>query len=350
MSELCSADKVSYLANVFAICGADGRVTAPEVAVLKDVARRLNVTQAEVDVARNMIASGHYEMSIISDSRARRDNLEDMVMAALADGTIHEKESGPIEKLAKALRFVQADMDMLSRRAQHRLDGVLGAQAAADKKKAAAPQASPPPKPDPAPPPAEETPEAPAAEPEPEPEPETAPAAPVRPCDSRPSDVMACMRCRVASANSAGYCFGAGDALNVWGCRLLNQPWSAGSEWLTAGTFRPSGCFVFDRDAIRRLLDARTGSVACCPFFATAPVAQALAALPSQAWPGRRWKLRRSEGFETSTFLDVRRYAHGCMLHTKQSVAGVDPVGDALARRVIRDACRAAGRPVPGLD
>jgi len=43
--------------------------------------------------------------------------------------------------------------------------------------------------------------------------------------------------------------------------------------------------------------------------------------------------------------LTVRRYRQGCVLHARQAVGGVAPVGDLLARRVIRDA-RRRGSPV----
>ena len=138
---------------------------------------------------------------------------------------------------------------------------------------------------------------------------------------------------------------GEGEALNVWGCRLLRQPWRSGAVWLKAGTFRPSGCFVFDREKIRALLAEAAAQVACCPHFHPDAVARALATLPSQAWPGRRWTLRPPEAGEPGTPLTVRRYRQGCVLHARQAVGGVAPVGDLLARRVIRDA-RRRGSPV----
>ena len=350
MIELCQADKISYLANVFAICGVDGRFSPQEVAVLKEVARRLNVTQEEASAARTLVASGHYELALLSDSRARRDNLEDMVMAALADGDLQPKESAPIEKLAKALRFAQVDMDMIARRAQARLDTLFKAARAADKTPtapAAAATASSARAP---------LPKASAAAPAPQPAAQEVPAAdaedvePPAPLETPgpaalPGDIAACVRCRVAAQDQAAYCYGEGETLNVWGCRLLQQPWRSGATWLKAGSFRPSGCFVFDRETIRALLAEAAAQVACCPHFHPDAVARALATLPSQAWPGRRWTLRPPEAGEPGTPLTVRRYRQGCMLHARQTVGGVAPVGDLLARRVIRDA-RRRGSPV----
>jgi hypothetical protein len=102
---------------------------------------------------------------------------------------------------------------------------------------------------------------------------------------------------------------------------------------------------VFDRDAIREQLVSGWARAAQCPHFDPAYVDHALAALPSCAWPGRRWSRRRVEdGGGHGVVRAVRQHRHGGVLHTKRTVAGVEPVGDALARRVIRDACRTAGR------
>jgi uncharacterized tellurite resistance protein B-like protein len=347
MVRLCEADKISYLANVFAICGADGSFAPQEVAVLKDVARRLDVSQEEVTAARNLVASGHYELALLSDSRARRDNIEDMVMAALADGELQPKESVPIEKFAKTLRFAQADMDMIARRAQSRLNALFKTERIASKKAQPAPPVSPPPSPAatnaaPAPSPAPRAaasarPAEPVAVAEEEP---PARPAPSPPPVALPAALGACMRCRDAAQDQAAYCYGEGETLNVWGCRLLRQPWCAGAPWLKAGTFRPSGCFVFDREAIRALLARAAAAAVRCPYFDPDAVERALAALPSQAWPGRRWTLSLAETGEPGLPLTVRHYRHGCLLRARQRVSGVAPVGEQLARRIIRDARR----------
>jgi uncharacterized tellurite resistance protein B-like protein len=375
MTGLCSVDKITYLANVFAICGADGRFVPQEVEVLKDITQRLGVTQEEAAAARRLVARGHFEFALLSENRARRDNLEDMVMAALADGVLDEKESKPIEKMAKALRFAQADMDKVSAHAQLRLDLMrkarrppagqatqkmppLSAARPAPLSSAVRPAPSAPVQKAAGPdarygearleqaPAAPSAPEPPVAD-APPPPPSPPPSPPPPPHVVRHQTVEACMCCRAASADPQGYCFGDGETSNVWGCRLLCQPWCAGAAWLSAGTFRPSGCFVFDRRAVRALLAEGLALAAGCPHLDPAYVAQALAALPSRAWPGRRWTLRRPADGEQGLVLTVRRHHHGCVLHTKQAVVGVEPAGGALARRVIRDACRAAGRGMP---
>jgi uncharacterized tellurite resistance protein B-like protein len=342
MEQLCEADKISYLANVFAICGADGRVSPREVAVIKDVARRLDVSQAEVTAARNLVASGHYELALLSDFRVRRDNIEDMVMAALADGNLQPQAAAPIEKFAKTLRFAQADMDMIARRAQSRLNALFKKNAHTVSKAPPAPPAAPSSavvNAASAPPPVPQA--TISAEPA---EPAVGEAPPARPVPpppvALPAAVSACLRCRDAAQNQAMYCYGEGETLNVWGCRLLRQPWCAGAPWLKAGAFRPSGCFVFDREAIRALLDQSVVAAVRCPHFDPDAVECALAALPSQAWPGRRWTLDLAGAGEPGLPLTVRHYRHGCLLHTRQRVSGVAPVGERLARRIIRDARR----------
>ncbi|HRR32826.1 MAG TPA: hypothetical protein P5026_01885 [Kiritimatiellia bacterium] len=347
MVQLCEADKISYLANVFAICGADSRFSPQEVVVLRDVARRLNVSQMEATAARNLVASGHYELALLSEGRARRDNMEDMVMAVLANGELRPEVSAPIEKLAKTLRYAQVDMDMIARRAQIRLDTLLKASRDTDKKRpspasatvASASSVRPPmPKepsaasaPQPVP---QEVTDSGAEEAEPSAPPET-PSPP-----ALPDDITACIRCRAAAQDEEVYCYGESESMNVWGCRLLRQPWLAGATWLKAGAFRPSGCFAFDREAIRALLVQAAVPVRCCPHFDPDAVERAVAALPSLAWPGRCWVLRSPEAGESGTPLTVRRYRQGCVMHARQVVGGVAPVGERLARRIIRDARR----------
>jgi hypothetical protein len=115
------ASLAPYLANVLSIAKINGRVAPAESLVLRSIIRRIGATQEDLTAAGKLLASGRYSMQLPESLAVRMDNLQDMVMVALADGDATPKETVPIEKLAKAMHYSQADIDLAVRRAELQL-------------------------------------------------------------------------------------------------------------------------------------------------------------------------------------------------------------------------------------
>ena len=163
---VAKADRPTYLANVLSIAKVDGDVAGTESLVLRSVIRSIGASQEDVVAAGTLLGSGGYKMRLPKSLNERMNNLQDMVMVALADGDASPMESGPIEQMAKAMRYTQADIDLCVRRAENALRRI------GRKPRPAEPDRKPPPIPrGPARPPARWLPQEVAPPPVPKPEP-----------------------------------------------------------------------------------------------------------------------------------------------------------------------------------
>ncbi|MBN1673403.1 MAG: TerB family tellurite resistance protein [Kiritimatiellae bacterium] len=115
------ADKVAYFANVFLIASADNKLEPTEHTVLSAVLAEIGADARVLEEAKQLITSGSYSVTLPRERQDQLKNIEDMVLVALADGSLDRRETAPIEKLTEAVRLVQADMDMIVARARARL-------------------------------------------------------------------------------------------------------------------------------------------------------------------------------------------------------------------------------------
>lgn len=370
------AQRPAYLANVLCIAKVTGDIASTESLVLRSIIHGIGGTRDDVATAGTMLADGHYQLQVPGSPAVRLANLQDMVMVALADGDLSPLESKPIEMMAKAMGYAQADMDLVVRRAQNALqrigrrkgpltgeDGPV--RISIEEEESADPEepSSPPPIPSapPTPPPAEPAPEpepvAPETEegqvPAPEPEPvavETPSSAPTAQDDigepaadsSLPANVEACMQCRAESEHPETYCFGIPEGpVNPWGCRLSQMPWEPEATWFELGHFRDDVTFVFDKHAIAERLTAQVVTALSCPHLDTAYTEAAFECLPDRAVVGPRWQYRPAESDDPdATTITTTHYIHGCALSATLSTSGVDPIGTRDALKIIHKASR----------
>ncbi len=378
---VAKADRQAYLANVLSIAKIGGKVSATESLVLRSIIRSIDGTQEDIVAAGKMLGDGRYQVHLPESLNERMDNLQDMIMVAIADGNLSPMESAPIEKMAKAMRYSQADVDLAVRRAEIALRRI------GKKPQSVTSEGKPPPIPEkplkrPAreiskksPPPVPESiPEGPKPSPEAPPMEEAAgadpggkSAAPVREADTAGQDVgpaeeaepateetiahvpdsiplavKACMKCRAESENPETYCFGVPDgASNPWGCRLSNMSWEPGAPWLELGSFRDDVTFVFDKHAIAERLTSRLAAALNCPHLDTEYTEAAFGCLPERAVIGPRWLYRIADADDANAVtVKTTRYVHGCAVSTTLSVDGVDPIGPREAMKIIRKAGR----------
>jgi hypothetical protein len=385
------ADKILYLVNVLAIATADGEVAQAEAMALQDIMLRLGAGQEELQAAQRRLATpSGAALTPLPDPADCMACIEDMVLIALADGAPHADETGPIEEFMDRLGFVQADMDLIMPRVRKRaqalglgtsfaasrlaaapaprnvtdpkrpaLRTVVGRDDARRRLDAAATARSERPPPLPAKKKAEATerpPPAggrqPAAPPPSAVAPAAASAAPSRVASAAVPSLAACQKARRASPAGEGHCWGApAGPLNPWGCRLLEMDWDPAAAWFASGEFRDGETFVFDRAAIRELLEARLEEVKSCPYLNRRFALAACDALPSRASTAGRWRHReRAAGESGATALRIRVYSHGCAGERVCWSDALVPTDDRDAELTIARAARRLGHPAPAWE
>ncbi|MDP6525976.1 MAG: hypothetical protein QGI24_06295 [Kiritimatiellia bacterium] len=119
------AEKVVYLANVLTIAGADDVVALQEKLAIRWIISRIEADASVVEDATRLLASGDYKLKPLGTPSQRSANIEDMIMVALSDGKLDSSEIKPIEKMTDVLGYVQADMDMMVKKAQSRLRKIV---------------------------------------------------------------------------------------------------------------------------------------------------------------------------------------------------------------------------------
>jgi uncharacterized tellurite resistance protein B-like protein len=119
MSSIVSrSSRPVYLANVLHIAKVDGVVSRAESWVLRSIINRIGAGNDDLAAARALLTDGPYTPQLPGSLNERMDNLQDMIMVALADGEAIPQESKPIEQMAKMMRYSQAGVDLAVRRAQ----------------------------------------------------------------------------------------------------------------------------------------------------------------------------------------------------------------------------------------
>ncbi len=344
-AEVLKEERPGYLTRVLEVGGRDGELGPRELRVLNGIMRRIGADHGDLATA----IAWHREGRALPPLRSplvRMQNVQDMVMVALADGDLAAHETGPIEKLAAALRYSQADMDIIVKRAESELTRILSRVTETHGIEALFAPPKPPPLPTastPAESPEQVVGDAEASDEWGEEEAIEEAAVEEEAVEEKVAestlqnelpDVLACAACREASGEGSSYCFGAQTGeLNVWGCKLLGMPWLPGAEWLTLGAFHGDESFEFDRGAIGEALADAMEGVAGCPYFNDAVALMALAELPRAASLFGRWALRESSRGEK---VQTMEYLHGCGIRRECRATGVDPVGPQQAAKLIR--------------
>jgi uncharacterized tellurite resistance protein B-like protein len=365
-------ERSAYIANVLSIAKSDATVSDDEVAALRVVLSRIGAGDKDLVAARNLLGDGHYRLQMLSSPAISRANAQDMIMIALADGDADGAECEPIERVAAALNYSQADVDLIMRRAESELHQMRQSPRYKSRHAQTSPSpVKPPPVPKkeperpsvpmytmtqaaaPGKTPQKETVSKPERQVQREAEPTSAAAGPERTEPDVPpvegampqSAVEECM-CQRERAKDAAYCFGAGGScINVWGCRLAGMDWHEDADWLGLGHFRSDDVFVFDKRAIAARLSGGLSAVLECPYFNAKYTEAAFDALPARARAWGRWVYRRKRsGAGGARRVVVVADVHGCMVSVPADVTAVVPLGIQGALRIIRDAARRCGR------
>jgi len=363
------ANRPAYLANVLSIAKINGDVSVTESLALRSIIHRIGATQNDLVAAGKLLTSGRYKMQAAKALNERMDNLQDMVMVALADGDADTTETAPIEQIAKQMHYSQADIDLAVRRAELALRRIGTKRTPASKRPVSQQAPQPLPKTGTVakakkPAAIHQTPVraplvgAPVAAPVQPPKPDIddaegvspSPACPTkseeRSRDTLPAPIKACMACRANSENQETYCFGVPDGpFNPWGCRLSNMPWEPDAAWLGLGHFRDDATFIFDKHAIAERLAANLAGALNCPHLDTEYTETAFDCFPERITIGERWRYRHANADDANAItIRTTNYIHGCAVSSTATVDGIDPVGIRDALKIVRKAAHRTGR------
>ncbi len=397
--------RAAYLANVLSIAKIDDGVAPDESRVLRSIIHRIGATQQDLVAAGKLLSSGRFNMDVPDSPSLRMDNLQDMVMVALADGSVSSRESAPIEVVAEAMNYSQADIDLAVRRAKLALQKLQNEPSPLPLEVKAKPTTQTPPrthtsdsnrkhsreqharpqerrqswrqdatdtKPESPPeiiqsqsvhakeqPPTRPKAQTPESITEPPPTilvQETAPPPPPKEeTEKRPNTSTRAQNCaadRAKSDTPDTYCFGATEGpLNPWGCRLSKMAWVRDAAWMRLGHFRDDVTFIFDKRAIAQQLASNLADVLDCPYLNTNFTEAAFDCLPTRVSVGERWHYQYAETSDAdSTTVKETHYVHGCAVTSTATVEGVDPVGSRDALKIVRKATKAVKYQDGGID
>ena len=160
---------------------------------------------------------------------------------------------------------------------------------------------------------------------------------------------MSCFERRNATPSPKSYCFfGKDRMLNIFGCIKSRMPWCIDADWGKMGKFIDSRTFVFNREAILRELVDRLAPFRFCPALDRRYLAAVQQLLPAQAViePGGHWEYREAEpGTMEALEVTVNQPApDGSIVPIKKLVHGVQPVGVELGLEIVRLALTNSGR------
>lgn len=351
-SQLSRQEATAYLANVLAVAQVSGESSRNQALVLKNVVDHIGADQHDMRTARALLSKTNYKIHLLAIPEMRVSNLEDMVMMALADNKVNPHEAEPIEKLAKALNYTQADVDMLVRRAQGKLQKMIGhtdqttLTPPLPKRKESVRMAVRKPRQQYSPSPIKR-----------EKIKRTLPPAEQKPIEQKPVEisppatqhaanpVVTCQQARDASPNPREYCFGYGSGrINTWGCRLLGMDWAPGAGWFRTGYFRDDNTFVFDKAALVKRVTNSFKTCRNCPHINIDHIESAFDLLPSRASTIGRWTHHQADrNSSNSRNVQIKENIHGCLTRRQIMTDGVDPVGVRGALNIIKRAVKKTG-------
>ena len=101
---LSNSEKITYLANLYAVARADGGILSPnETRAIEDAQKRIKATKTAMKKAEALAESSNNATSLVERLSMCIANLEDMVLVALIDGVLDRAEAPVITGFAKSI-------------------------------------------------------------------------------------------------------------------------------------------------------------------------------------------------------------------------------------------------------
>ena len=159
---------------------------------------------------------------------------------------------------------------------------------------------------------------------------------------------VTCYSEREKSYRPVEYCFGADEGrLNIWGCQFAVPQWGSPADWCGFGKFLDGKTFEFDHDRIKHELQRRVERARFCPHIRKRFIAAVLQRLPKRAKISGRGDWDYRETYEDTDpraiLVQVVRDFDGFKEKQTIRAIGVQPASPRIALDLIRKAAKSAG-------
>ena len=114
-------EQIQYLANVFYVARADGRVDVAEDSSVEDMARGIGAGYLETRKALDLSAEKDFCVQFPPRLSDRIRNLEDMLYLAYCHQGLHDLEKGIIVDFARKIGITQEQLNLMRKEAKARL-------------------------------------------------------------------------------------------------------------------------------------------------------------------------------------------------------------------------------------
>ncbi|MBM4320475.1 MAG: hypothetical protein FJ125_11070, partial [Deltaproteobacteria bacterium] len=115
------AERIGYLSNLLLLMRQDGEIAPEELALIGEVRQELGISSEEQDEAEHLVEAGRAAWSLASRFSDCIRNLEDLVQLSLVDYTIQAREKEVVVEMARRVGVTQPQLDRIAREAQQRL-------------------------------------------------------------------------------------------------------------------------------------------------------------------------------------------------------------------------------------
>ncbi len=110
---MSDSHQIIYIANVIALAQADGKVTGEEQSAIAYVCQKNGLSEADVQAATRLVQAGDYNIAPVGRFSDTIRNLEDMLLVALIDGDLADKEKKAMLAFAKAVKLSQEQINVI---------------------------------------------------------------------------------------------------------------------------------------------------------------------------------------------------------------------------------------------
>ena len=114
-------EKIQYLANIYHLVRADGRVSSVEEKVMAEVAKGIGVGYLETRKGLDRAIEKDFAFKYPARWSERVRNIEDMLLAAYADDKLHPPEKEVLLEYAKNLGINQKQFNIIKKETKERL-------------------------------------------------------------------------------------------------------------------------------------------------------------------------------------------------------------------------------------
>jgi len=114
-------EQVQYLANIYHVARASGRVEVIEDSVAEEMATGIGAGYLETRNALDLSSKKDFCVKFSTRLSDRIRNLEDMLFLAYCDKALHELEKKIVVDFARQLGITQEQMNMIRKEAKARL-------------------------------------------------------------------------------------------------------------------------------------------------------------------------------------------------------------------------------------